>query len=67
MNATPHLNRQRVRDCALEIAKTTRFNGFGLPRFNRISLSFLKRIDRMAVEAIQHEVRKHPSIGKTLK
>jgi hypothetical protein len=65
MNATPHLNRQRVRECALEIAKT-RLNGFGLPRFNRVSLSFLARVDRRTVDVIRDEIRKHPSKGKTL-
>lgn len=62
---TPHLNRSRVKQTALELAKP-RINGFGKPRFTRVSRKFLERIDALTLAAIRAEISRHPSIGKTL-
>lgn len=61
MNTTPHLNRAKVKQTALEIAKATRAQGF-----TRVGLSFLERIEAKTRAAIAEEVRLHPSKGKTL-
>ena len=61
MNTTPHLNRQRVKQTALEIAGNTRAQGF-----TRVGRSFLERIELRVQAAIRDEVRQHPSKGKTL-
>ena len=66
VNHTPHLNRARVKATALEIAGLTRVNGFGKPRFSRVGMSFLERIEGAARAAIDREVKAHPSVGKTL-
>ena len=60
-NPTPHLNRARVKQTALEIAKQTRAG-----KFKRVGLSFLQRIEAKTRAAIAEEVRIHPSKGKTL-
>ena len=61
VNHTPHLNRARVKATALELARMTR----GQP-FTRVGMSFLERIEGATRAAIAHEVRAHPSRGKTL-
>ena len=61
INLTPHLNRARVKQTALEIAGKTRAQGF-----NRVGMSFLSRIEARTRAAIAEEVRIHPSKGKTL-
>lgn len=61
MNTTPHLNRSRVKQTALELAKTTRAQGF-----TRVGQSFIDRIEAKTRAAIAEEVRLHPSKGKTL-
>lgn len=60
MNPTPHLNRARVRRTALELAATR------ARKFSRVGSSFLARIEAATRAAIAHEVRIHPSKGKTL-
>jgi hypothetical protein len=66
INTTAHLNRAKVKRTALEIAAVTRLNGFGKPRFSRVSMSFMERIDAKVVGAIREEIRTAPSKGKTL-
>ena len=61
LNLTPHLNRSKVKQTALEIASQTRAQGF-----TRVGLSFLQRIEAATQAAIRNEVRIHPSKGKTL-
>lgn len=61
MNTTPHLNRAKVKQTALEIAKLNRAQGF-----TRVGASFLARIEYTTRSAIVHEVMAHPSKGKTL-
>ena len=61
INPTPHLNRAKVKQTALEIAGQTRGQGF-----TRVGLSFLERIELATRQAIRREVSIHPSKGKTL-
>jgi hypothetical protein len=61
VNTTPHLNRSKVKQTALEIAGQTRAQGF-----TRVGGSFLERIEAKTMQAIREEVRTHPSRGKTL-
>ena len=61
INPTPHLNRAKVKQTALEIAGMTR----GV-KFKRVGLSFLQRIEAKTRAAIAEEVRIHPSKGVTL-
>lgn len=61
LNPTPHLNRAKVKQTALEIASNTRAQGF-----NRVGLTFLERIEQATLNAIRREVAQHPSKGKTL-
>ena len=63
MNATPHLNRQKVKQTALEIASVIR----PANKFERVSSSFVARIEIKVQAAIREEVRCHPSKGVTLK
>lgn len=65
MNTTPHLNRARVKQTALELAKT-RLNGYGQPRFERVSRQFLERIEALVRYAIRDQIQRHPGVGKTL-
>jgi hypothetical protein len=62
INQTPHLNRSKVKQTALEIAKMTRPTN----KFSRVGLAFLQRIEAKTMAAIREEVRLHPSKGKTL-
>lgn len=62
LNPTPHLNRAKVKQTALEIAGITR----PANRFSRVGMSFLQRIEQNLLAAIRSEVRTHPSKGKTL-
>ena len=61
INHTPHLNRAKVKETALEIASKTRAQGF-----TRVGMSFLERIEGATRAAIAREVAAHPSKGKTL-
>jgi hypothetical protein len=61
LSPTPHLNRARVKQTALEIASNTRGQ-----KFSRVGLTFLERIEARTRAAIAEEVRIHPSKGKTL-
>jgi hypothetical protein len=61
MNSTPHLNRKKVKQTALEIAHEKRAQGF-----TRVGQSFLDRIEAKTRAAIYNEVMSHPSKGKTL-
>jgi hypothetical protein len=61
INPTPHLNRAKVKQTALEIAGQTRGQGF-----SRVGLTFLERIEFATQSAIRREVAQHPSRGKTL-
>lgn len=60
-NTTPHLNRSRVKRTALELAKQTRAG-----KFTRCGQSFVDRIEAATRAAIVSEVKRHPSVGKTL-
>ncbi len=73
MNSTPtenhnhnhnprwHINRAKVKQTALEIAKATRAQPW-----TRVGSSFLQRIEAATRRVIADEVRRHPSKGKTL-
>ena len=61
LNTTPHLNRAKVKQTALEIAGQTRGQGW-----TRVGMTFLQRIEAATHAAIVAEVRRHPSKGKTL-
>ena len=65
INTTPHLNRAKVKQTALEIARY-RVDGYGEPRFKHISMAFLERIEAKTRAAIAEQIRIHPSKGKTL-
>jgi hypothetical protein len=68
INTTPHLNRSKVKQTALEFAATQHFtftNG-KKPRFTRVSLNFLQRVEGRVKAMIADEVQRHPKIGKTL-
>jgi hypothetical protein len=60
-----HLCRSNVKKTTLEIA-AYRINGYGIPRFTRVSKAFLSRIEVAVIAAIRREVQLHPSKGKTL-
>lgn len=55
------INRTKVRELALEIAKLTRAH-----KWVRVGKSFLDRIEAKTRAAVSEEVRTHPSKGKTL-
>jgi hypothetical protein len=61
VNTTPHINRRKVKQTALEIAHQTRAQGF-----TRVGRTFLERIESKVRLCIANEVRSHPSKGKTL-
>ena len=62
MNKTPHLNRSKVKETALEYARQFRpFN-----KWTRVGQSFVDRIEAQTRVAIINEVKAHPSKGKTL-
>lgn len=61
INPTPHLNRSKVREFALDVARQTRGQ-----KFERVGASFLLRIEAAVKHAIREQVRIHPSKGKTL-
>jgi hypothetical protein len=62
INPTAHLNRAKVRETALEVAKLVR----PFHQFERVGGSFLLRIEAATRAAIAQEVKRHPSKGKTL-
>jgi hypothetical protein len=62
INPTPHLNRARVKQTALEIVQQVR----PFWKAERVGLSFLERIEAATRQAIRREVAQHPSRGKTL-
>lgn len=55
------LNVQATRAYALSFASVQR------PKFKRVSLEFLLRIESQLRGYIQNEVQRHPSLGVTLK
>jgi hypothetical protein len=61
INPTPHLNREKVRQTALEIAQA-KFGG----KKKRVGLSFLQRIDDLTIAAIRQQVSIQSHAGKTL-
>lgn len=61
INTTPHLNRAKVRQTALEIAGQLRGQ-----KWTRVGMTFLERIELATRQAIRDEVSRHPSRGKTL-
>ncbi len=68
INPTPHLNRSKVKQTALEIAALKHFsytNGKH-PKFTRVGLSFLERVEGRLRAIIADEVQRHPTKGKTL-
>ena len=68
INPTPHLNRSKVKQTALEFAATQHFSFVNgkKPRFTRVSLSFLQRVEGRLKAVIADEVQRHPRMGKTL-
>ncbi|MDE2107037.1 MAG: hypothetical protein KGL39_58055 [Patescibacteria group bacterium] len=62
VNPTPHLNRAKVKQTALELAAQIR----PANHFARVGQSFVERIEAKVRAAIREEVRSHPSKGKTL-
>lgn len=62
INPTPHLNRAKVRETALDLAAQIR----PANHFSRVGMSFIERIEAKVRAAIREEVRIHPSKGKTL-
>jgi hypothetical protein len=66
INTTPHLCRSRVKRTILEVAAMTRKTSNGKPRFTRVGLPFLERIEAAVRAAIKSEVHQHPGVGKTL-
>jgi len=62
INPTPHLNRLKVKQTALEMAHELR------PFWpaERVGMSFLERIESATRAAIVQEVKRHPTKGKTL-
>lgn len=61
MNSTPHLNRSKVKQTALELSSKSRAKGF-----TRVGATFRERIEAETRAAIAREVHAHPSKGKTL-
>jgi len=61
-NTTPLLNRSAVKKLAIQISEAQRAG-----KFKRVSMEFLERINISLEATIREEVRRHPSIGKTLK
>ncbi len=55
------LNAQATRAYALSFAEANR------PKFTRVSLEFLLRVEAQLKGFIQNEVQRHPSLGVTLK
>ena len=59
MNTTPHLNRSKVKQTALEIAGANTGT-----RIHPRRWQFLERIEAKTMQAIREEIRLHPSRGK---
>jgi hypothetical protein len=57
------INRQNVRECALEAARTFR----PAARFERVSQEFLDTVEARVRVTIIGMVKAHPTTGKTLK
>lgn len=57
--STPLLNRKAVRKEALRLAQNR--------NFNRVSQTFLDRIEDHVRMTLAAEIHRHPSIGKTLR
>jgi len=62
INPTPHLNRAKVKQTALELVQQIR----PFWKAERVGLSFLQRIEFATTQAIRREVSQHPTRGKTL-
>tara|TARA_R100000458_G_scaffold31613_1_gene29009 strand:+ start:2066 stop:2248 length:183 start_codon:yes stop_codon:yes gene_type:complete len=56
------ISRSNVKKLALEVSAQHRAG-----KFTRVSKDFLDRIEAITKRAIVSEVRRHPSVGKTLK
>lgn len=56
------LNRSETRKFALAVAKVS-----NRPQFTRVSGAFLDGIEAVVRETVAARVKRHPSIGKTLK
>tara|TARA_R100000808_G_scaffold24260_1_gene55416 strand:+ start:1696 stop:1878 length:183 start_codon:yes stop_codon:yes gene_type:complete len=56
------ISRTNVKKLALEVSAQHRAG-----KFTRVSKDFLDRIEAITKRAIVSEVRRHPSVGKTLK
>jgi len=63
LNTTPFINRAKVKDYALLMARQKWTDG----HMDRVGKSFLERINDKVRQMIAAEVRAHPTIGKTLK
>ena len=61
-NTTPHLNRSKVKQTALEMATQLR----PANKFSRVGMSFIERIEAATRAAIVGEIKRHPSKGHTL-
>jgi len=68
INQTPHLNRARVKQTALELASQKHFSFINgkHPKFSRVGMSFLIRVEGRLRAIIADEVQRHPTKGKTL-
>jgi hypothetical protein len=55
------VNRKAVRQLSLDCSTKYRSG-----KFTRVSKSFLEKIDHAVRQAVEIEVKSHPSIGKTL-
>jgi len=62
INPTPHLNRAKVKQTALEVAHQVR----PFWKVERVGMSFLQRIEDAVRREIVHQVKIHPTRGKTL-
>jgi hypothetical protein len=62
INTTPHLNRSRVKQTALEIVKRER----PFWKASRVSMSFLEAIEADTRAAILRRIKQHPTKGRTL-
>jgi hypothetical protein len=58
----PYINTQNVKQLALDMAKNS-----GRVRFTRVGESFLDRVEARLRNIIEDEIKRHPSVGVTLK
>jgi hypothetical protein len=62
INRTPHLNRAKVKQTALEVAKQER----PFWKAERVGMSFLERVEANTHAFIVSQVKAHPTKGKTI-